>query len=282
MIVQEKSKEIRPDEIYNVLKSLQEMRPLIHCISNIITANFCANGLLALGCSPVMAHHPAEVGEITSRAAALSLNMGALEDFEAMKLAAAKASEMGHPIVIDPVGVAASSYRRERCFELMDTAMPTCIRGNKSEILALLENRFTAGGVDARVDAKDIPGPEDFIKKMQQFAGEKHLILVASGKEDIVTDGTETYLVANGDPMMAKITGSGCLSGAVLSAVLYLNKSARMAAIACGIMGIAGQKAAGLTKELEAGTMTFEKYFIDSLSLLGLSDCEIINVSRLP
>lgn len=271
---------IHPDELYNIICRIREKRPLIHCISNIVTVNLCANGLLAIGAAPVMAHHPMEVEEITQGADALVCNMGAMEDLEAMGKAAKRATALKHPIVIDPVGVAASGFRREQCYELIREANPSCIRGNVSEMIAIIENRSVAKGVDATGGKTD-----DLVEKMKQYAKRHGTILIASGKEDIVTDGEESYSVANGDSLMAAITGSGCLSSVILGAVLAVDKGAsgaKSAALGCALIGIAGQKAAGLTRKLEAGTMTFERYFIDQLSLLDRADCEAICVSRLP
>ena len=270
-------KQVHSDELYNIICQVREKRPLIHCISNIVTVNLCANGLLAIGASPVMAHHPMEVEEITSKADALVCNMGAMEDLEAMLKAAKKAEALKHPIVIDPVGVAASSFRREKCYELIRESSPTCIRGNVSEIMAIMEGRSMARGVDATSGKID-----DLVGKMEEYAKEHGTILIASGKEDIVTDGNETFYVANGDPLMAAITGSGCLSSVILGAVLSVEEKSlsnvKKAALACALIGIAGQKAAGLTRKKEAGTMTFENYFIDCLSLLNQTDCEMIEI----
>ena len=95
-----------------ILEQIRDKRPIIHCITNIVTVNDCANILLAIGASPIMAHHPLEVAEVTRGAGALVCNMGALDDFEAMEEAIRASVECGHPIVIDPVGVSGSTYRR--------------------------------------------------------------------------------------------------------------------------------------------------------------------------
>ena len=133
-------------ELYN---KIQEERPIIHCITNAVTVNDCANILLAAGASPTMAHHPLEVEEITAGTKALVCNFGAIADYEAMEKAGRVADELGHAIVIDPVGVSGSSYRREKCQMLIENIHPTCIRGNYSEIRALMEHCSTATGVDS-------------------------------------------------------------------------------------------------------------------------------------
>ena len=116
------------------LNKIKQIHPIVHCITNTITVNDCANMVLALGASPTMAHHTLEVEEITAGTNALVCNLGATECLEAMELAGEKAAALGHPIVLDPVGVAGSTFRRNKCMALMERVHPTCIRGNYSEI----------------------------------------------------------------------------------------------------------------------------------------------------
>ncbi len=177
-------------ELYN---KIQEERPIIHCITNAVTVNDCANILLAAGASPTMAHHPLEVEEITAGTKALVCNFGAIADYEAMEKAGRVADELGHAIVIDPVGVSGSSYRREKCQMLIENIHPTCIRGNYSEIRALMEHCSTVTGVDSGDKNLDT-------EAMRQYADKYHLIMIASGEKDIITDGTAVYIVKMGMP----------------------------------------------------------------------------------
>ncbi|MDO5476909.1 MAG: hydroxyethylthiazole kinase, partial [Eubacteriales bacterium] len=133
------------------------MRPVVQCITNIVTVNDCANALLAAGASPTMAHHPQEMEDFAQVTDALVCNLGASESYEAMLRAAALTAEKGHPVVIDPVGCASSFFRRKICMELIDAVRSSepapgscclCIRGNASEIRALAEHRNTGRGVD--------------------------------------------------------------------------------------------------------------------------------------
>lgn len=177
-------------ELYN---KIQEERPIIHCITNAVTVNDCANILLAAGASPTMAHHPLEVEEITAGTKVLVCNFGAIADYEAMEKAGRVAGELGHAIVIDPVGVSGSSYRREKCQMLIENIHPTCIRGNYSEIRALMEHCSTATGVDSGDKNLDI-------EAMKQYAKQYHLIMIASGEKDIITDGRPFIFVKMGMP----------------------------------------------------------------------------------
>ena len=160
------------EKVVEIYEKIQQKRPIIHCITNAVTVNDCANILLAAGASPTMAHHPCEVEEITAGTAALICNFGAISDYEAMKTAGKRAHALGHPIVIDPVGVSGSSYRREKCLELMKIIHPTCIRGNYSEIQALLHNCGTVTGVDAAEDALAEAEETDLPELMKQYAKE--------------------------------------------------------------------------------------------------------------
>ena len=135
--------EIKIDELS---KEIRARRPIIHCITNAVTVNDCANILLAAGASPTMAHHPLEVAEITEGTAALVCNFGAIADYEAMLAAGCRAHELKHAIVVDPVGVSGSTYRRNQCTAYIKAVHPTCIRGNYSEMKALIENCKTVTG----------------------------------------------------------------------------------------------------------------------------------------
>ena len=247
--------------VKSIYEAIKEKKPLIHCITNTVTINDCANVLLACNASPVMAHHIKEVEEITSKADALVCNMGASESFEAMKKACLKAGMEGHPIIIDPVGTAGSTYRRQVCKELIDMADISCIRGNYSEIRALIEDVNTVTGVDSADDVIDVG-------HMKEYAAGHKLILVASGKVDIITDGKRVIRCYNGTHMMTRITGSGCMSSSVLGAFMAISKDIESVAACCCMIGAAGELAEAKTRLKKGGTMTFHQCFIDILSMM--------------
>ena len=247
-------------EIRRYLNRIKKSRPVIHCITNTVTVNDCANLALALGASPTMAHHEKEVEEIAAGADALVCNLGATECMDAMFLAGRKAHDLGHPIVLDPVGVAGSSYRRKKCMDLIHYINPTCIRGNYSELLALMEQHNTAIGVDTADKSLD---PQS----LKQLAEDLHCILVASGPKDWITDGMRIESCERGHAMMAYITGSGCMSTVAIGIFLTADVSLESVAASCAFMGKAGEIAAKGTKEAHGGTMTFHDLFLDQISL---------------
>ena len=263
--------------VAEIHENIKKQRPIIHCITNAVTVNDCANILLAVGASPTMAHHPLEAAEITQGAKSLVCNFGAIGDYEAMMAAAVRAHELEHPIIIDPVGVSGSTYRRECALALIEKVSPCCIRGNCSEIRALLENCGTVTGVDAAETDQDEDHQEALITAMEKYAAEKQTILIASGRRDIITDGKVTYLCENGDQLMARITGSGCMSSVMLGAFLSVETSVESAAACCAFMGIAGEIAAEKTHACGGGTMTFRDCMIDAVSLMKESDSDRVN-----
>lgn len=266
------------EKIAEIYEKIQQKRPVIHCITNAVTVNDCANILLAAGASPTMAHHPQEVEEITAGTAALVCNFGAITEYDAMERAGARAHSCGHPVVIDPVGVSGSTYRRNKCMEFMENIHPTCIRGNYSEIQALLQNSGTITGVDAAQTAFSDADEAVFVQHMKQYARQKDTIMIASGATDLITDGARVYRCSNGDPLMAKITGSGCMSSVMLGAFLGVEPSVESAAACCGFMGIAGELATERTKQQKRGTMTFRNELIDAVSLMTAE--QLIQKSR--
>lgn len=250
-----------------LLESVRRKKPLIHCITNVVTVNDCANILLAAGARPTMAHHPFEAAEITAGCDALVCNFGATEDYEAMFLAAMEAAHLSHPIILDPVGAGGSTFRREKIRELMEQVSVTLIRGNASEMLALFRNEKTVVGVDARkTDGEDTQG---LMEQAKIFAKEKNCICVISGERDIVTDGNRGIYVENGSPFMSKITGSGCMSTALLGAFLSVEQSVFAGAAVPFVMGIAGEMAQEKCEKIHGGTMTFKNCMMDALSLMS-------------
>lgn len=255
---------ITAESAWNLLQAIQRDKPLIHCITNMVTVNDCANILLAAGASPTMAHHPMEVSEITKGCKGLVCNLGATEYMESMLLAADMAVKCNHPLVIDPVGVSGSSFRREFCYKLIENYNPSCIRGNMSEIMALIKNENTVTGVDA----ENTSSFDTDVLAMQKFAAMHNTVIIASGAVDYVVGKDVIYEVKNGSSLMARITGSGCMSSVLLGAFLCEENSVESCAASCAVMGICGEIAEEKTGKLNGGTMTFRDSLIDSVSLL--------------
>lgn len=249
------------NKLHEIRKAVRNKQPLIHCITNPISIHQCANGILAIGARPMMAEHPKEVREITETAGALVLNLGNITDarMESMKVSMHTATERNLPVLLDAVGIACSKLRRDFIAELLKIGTPAIIKGNYSEIYALYHDAYRASGVDAdaALDAATIRHAAAELARTYQTT------ILASGKIDIVTDGTRIAEIQNGTPQLSAVTGTGCLLGALCGAYLAVCPGMRAAVAACAVLGICGQIA-----ETPKGSGSFMVNLMDALSTL--------------
>ena len=240
------------------LQEVQKKKPLVHCITNYVTVNDCANIVLACGASPIMADDIQEVEDITSICNGLVINIGTLNErtIASMVAAGKKANALGHPVILDPVGAGASNLRTQTVFQLLQEVKFTAIRGNISEIKTVAMGSGTTKGVDAdvadEVNEKTLPEVLQFARALAKKTG---AVIIITGKQDLLTDGFHSCLISNGHAMMSRITGSGCMLTCLLGAYLAANPtdsfSASVAAVA--EMGLAGE----LAYQPGEGTLTF-------------------------
>lgn len=248
--------------------SLQRMkteRPLVLNITNLVTMDFIANGLLSLGASPIMTQSVNEVEDLVAIARGVVINIGTLNDeFIALSDKTCRvANALNKPLVFDPVGAGASRYRTRACLDLLEKYRFACIRGNASEIMALCSNQTNSKGVDSTLDTADV------IASAQQFSLNYHCVVVMSGETDVIIDGENISLVKRGSPLMPMITGSGCLLSAVVSAFQCINNDDFEAASAAVMFyGVCGELAAKKAQ----GPGSFKPLFIDALAALPHKD----------
>ncbi|MFI2741138.1 hydroxyethylthiazole kinase [Zhouia sp. PK063] len=243
------------------LQQLRSTAPLVHNITNYVVMNTTANALLSIGASPVMAHAVEEMENMVAIAGALVINIGTLNTpwVEGMLTAGKAAHKKGIPIVLDPVGAGATQYRTETCWKIINQCKPTIIRGNSSEIMALLHADIQTKGVDSTTTSEDALGAA------QQLAKETHAVIVISGATDYITDGVHTITIKNGHELMPKVTGLGCTASAICGAFAASNNNVLNAcAAAMAVMGIAGEVAA----QKSNGPGSLQMNFLDTLYLL--------------
>jgi hydroxyethylthiazole kinase len=239
--------------------ALQAQVPLVHNITNFVVMNFTANALLAVGASPVMAHAVEEVEDMVSIADALVINIGTLAPqwVDGMKLAMTKAAELGKPIILDPVGAGATAYRNRVLTDLLETAKPTIIRGNASEILALAGSNVKTKGVDSTASSMDS------LAAAQDLSKHYGAVVSVSGSADVIVSGSQVVYVDNGVPLMTRITGMGCSASAIAGAFAASNPDAFFAAVSAAVtMGVCGEIA--FEKAKLPGS--FQIAFLDALA----------------
>lgn len=208
----------------HLIEKVRKNNPLIHNITNQVVMNFTANGLYAIGASPVMAHAKEEVEEMAQLANALVINIGTLtqELVESMIVAGKAANQAGIPVVLDPVGVGATTFRTKAAKRILELVDVTVIRGNAGEIANLAGVNLAVRGVDGAdgVDAEELA--EKAFDKIQ-------VSLVTTGKKDIVINQDGTTVISNGHSLLTKVTGTGCLLSAVIAAFLAVSDNEKRA-----------------------------------------------------
>ena len=252
--------------------------PLVHNMTNYVTVNDVANILLACGGSPIMSDEPEDVEDITSVCGGHNINIGTLHQssIEGMLLAGKKANELGHPVLLDPVGAGASRLRTDTALRIMKEIKLTVIRGNISEIKTLAYGSGTTKGVDADVaDAVTEETLNDAIAFVKNFARKTSCIIAVTGAIDLVSDGEICYVIRNGRPEMGKITGTGCQLSGMMTAYVTANqeKPLEAAASAVCIMGLAGEIGWSRMQEGD-GNATYRNRIIDAVYQMTGEDLE--------
>lgn len=249
------------EKIFNITHAIKENRPLIINITNDVTMDFIANGLLSLGASPIMTKAPQEIDELVQIASGVVINIGTLtHDFvDLCHQVCAAANRLKKPITLDPVGAGASHYRTQTCLDLLNHFKISIMRGNASEIMALAGASHHSKGVDALGETHDAVDSAQFLSHQHQA------VVVVSGKMDAVVDPNQVSFFERGSLLMPQITGSGCLLTAVVSAFDAVHHDAYEAASAAvQFYGVCGEIAARKTQS----PGSFKPYFIDALNAL--------------
>jgi hydroxyethylthiazole kinase len=218
-------------ELSVALDNLRTRAPLIHCITNYVSIDFVANALKSIGASPIMSYATEEMNEIIKIADALIINIGTFSAgwSEGMNIAATAANKKGIPIVLDPVGAGATSYRTAISKQILKNHHIWAIRGNASEIMALIDQKSKTKGVDA------IHSTHEPIEAAHKLSQKHSCIVIVSGKTDYVIEADRSIQINGGDPMMANVVGTGCVSSAIMSAFLATKNGDSIEAAAHGM-----------------------------------------------
>ncbi|MEC5193470.1 hydroxyethylthiazole kinase [Arthrobacter sp. MP_M7] len=250
-----------------LLKELRVQSPLVQCLTNAVVSNFTANVLLAIGAAPAMVDIPSESGEFASVASAVLINLGTPREEQraAMVEAAQAADAAATPWVLDPVAIGALSVRTSLAHQLVGLR-PRIIRGNASEILALAGAGAGGRGVDSTEDSLAALGAA------KRLAASSSSTVAVSGAVDLIVgpDG-EAVGVANGHPLLTRVTGGGCALGAVMAAFAALTDDPLLAATAAtGVYTVAAEQAAVRAQ----GPGSFALEFVDRLS--GITSDDVV------
>lgn len=257
------------EQFEDILMRVKSESPLIHCITNPISINACANVVLAMGAKPIMAEHPLEVEAITSKAGALAVNLGNITDARMQSIIASghMAKKKNIPSIIDLVGVTCSKLREELAFKYIKECAPAIIKGNISEVKTMAGVISDAPGIDVSdndiVTGEDICKLHDISELIKEYAADVKAVVIASGVIDIVSDGADVFCLRNGSKYMSGVTGTGCMLN-VCAATLLSNASPLCAAVlSTALMGVCGELA-----DAKKGLGTYAVEFLDKISTI--------------
>lgn len=251
------------------LDLIRQRRPLLHCVSNIVSANDCANLALAIGASPMMAQAAEEMEEITHLSAATVLNTGTpdRERFRVCGICGRTANEIGQPVILDPVGVGASSWRLEQVRALLSEVRPTVLRVNLGEAEALCRQKSREQGVDSVAGADR----ELRLALARELSERYETAVLLTGEEDLILDEHEVFCVSGGSRLSTRVTGTGCMLSVLCGAFSAVEpEAAKAAALAAAFWKLCAETAERNTAGRGSGTYRTE--LINAAGLLNSAD----------
>lgn len=254
------------NNICNNLDTIRRNKPLVHSITNFVVMNETANATLCIGALPIMSHAAEEVEEMVGIASALVLNIGTLAPdwIDAMELAGKRANERNIPVILDPVGAGATRLRTDSSKRLLDNVKISIVRGNAGELAALVGISSEVRGVES------IAVSETSDQVANRFALATGCTAAITGVVDVVSDGKRTVKISNGDVMLSKVVGTGCMSSVIVGCFAAVEPDPFMAAVGgLTAIGIAGELAAAQSGD-KPGTFHMELY--NALNCLTTED----------
>jgi len=264
------------DHILQLRDQVKVKAPLIHCLTNHISINDCANVILAVGAKPIMAEQRVEAAEITADADALFLNLGNITDerMASMLLSAEVAASRGIPTVLDLVGVGCSRLRLDFAQELILRFRPGIIKGNRAEITALSRQKAVSRGVDASA-ADLVTDPAELAQTARALSATLECVILISGPVDIIALDGACWACHNGHTMLGEITGTGCMLGALTASFASVGDPLDGTLLAAILEGIAGELAANAAR----GIGSFKMEFFDCL--YNISDQQLRKLAQM-
>lgn len=264
-------------DLRTALGAVRKAAPRVHCITNSVTSESVANLLLTAGGSAIMAEAVQEVEEVTAACQATLLNSGVPSDkkWDSLRGAGSAANALNHPLILDPVGAAASAYRKAGLAALLAEVKPTLIRCNQTEALALLElqtkapEQLLSGSVDSALTIEQ--------GQLRQAAGllarRFSCTVLITGETDLISDGQRVLTVSGGDRRICRLTGGGCM----LSALCALFAGAGLAAfdaaaVAAGLWKRCAEEAGARTDAAGGGMGTFRSALFDAVDAFAFQN----------
>lgn len=262
------------------IQAIKSNSPVILNLTNFVAMDFNANALLALGASPIMAHAPEELSELIQISNAVVINIGTLDTIfvKSIHTALDESQKFQKPVIFDPVGAGASRFRTETALSILNHSAIRVIRGNASEIHALIDNSKSedskkfSKGVDTMLSSQSV------FSYAKNYVQNKNFTICVSGSTDFVFSKEKIASIDHGDPLMTQVTAMGCSTTAIIGAFLAVNTNAFEATLhAMTLMGIVGE----IAKHKSSGPGSFRVQFLDSLANITADDVHNLNIKFL-
>lgn len=255
-------------QVPGVLEEVAKRTPLSHNMTNLVVQNFAANVALAIGASPIMANYGEEAADLAKLGGGLVINMGTVtpEGIQNYSQALRAYNKEGGPVVLDPVGCGATEVRRSAVKTLLAGGYFDVIKGNEGEIKTVSGSLIQQQrGVDSGASTSS---PMEKAMIVRDLALRERNIVLMTGAVDILSDGTRTYAISNGHEILGRITGSGCVLGTIISAMLAINRGDKLLAVLSALLHyeIAAEIAA--VRDDVRGPGTFVPALIDELYII--------------
>ena len=270
-------KEIFLNKIIDIKDKVIKDNPLIHCITNNITINDCANIVLSAYGKPIMAEHYKEVFDITKSANSLAINLGNISDdkMKSVMISGKTAYENKIPIIIDIVGVSCSKLRLDFAIKFIEKYKPNVIKGNMSEIKTILALNIKSRGIDVnKEDVTNNDNINDNVYIVKELALKTSSTIVATGAIDIISDGNKTYIIENGCEELSRVTGTGCMLNALIATYISSKDIINSSILGTIVMGISGELSKSQLENGESniGIASFKIKLIDNISTIKDKD----------
>ena len=254
------------DRIITLMDKAKQENPLVDFLINYVTANELTSITSYFGGTPVMTDDPIDAAEVVEHAKvdALVFNIGTVtnKQVNAMIEAGKKATELGVPIILDPVAAGATPFRSQSIKRMLEELKISVIKGNLAEVKACLGVETTSKGVDSNEDESEAE------KYVVALARKYSCVVAMTGVEDVISDGTRVARIRNGSRNLPKVIGTGCTIGALVGTFSGVTDDYFYSAMTgVIIMGIAGEIADTMTREGE-GYYTYKHHLLDTLSIL--------------
>ncbi len=256
-----------------IIDFIKEQKPLIHCITNPVSMNDCANVILALGAKPIMAEHPKEVADITRSSNALGINIGCITDLkmQAIMISGQTALESNIPSVIDCVGITCSKLRLDFALEYIKKAKPTIIKGNLSEIKTLCGLDTAYKGIDSNEHINYQNIDNDTKTAIKKLAMDTNATVVATGAHDFISDGQNLASLSNGSKYMSLVTGTGCMLNAVIATFMSAISDSSISAFDIAVTASLYLNTCGeIAADSYIGSGSYHIKLIDTISTLSI------------